>query len=93
MLEAARLAASRGEKEYLLLRFPSALCTDRGRAINAPDPAWPETLRGIATEVYTRWNADLRPKGLRLKARVIDFPGGLPGDIGLFLRWDDCASF
>jgi len=92
LLQSARHAASRGEKEYLLLRFPSELCTDRGRAVNAPDPSWPETLRGIAAEIYTRWNTELRPMGLRLTARVIDFPGGIPGDIGLFLRWSEQAD-
>jgi hypothetical protein len=30
---------------------------------------------------------DLKPNGFRLVARVLDFPDGLPGDIGLFLSW------
>ena len=34
LLHQARQAAEQGEKEYLLLRFPSALCTDDARAIN-----------------------------------------------------------
>ena len=93
LLRAARSAASRGEKEYLLLRFPSELCTDHGRAVNAPDPAWPDTLRGLAAQIYARWNSELRPKGLRVTARVLGFPGGVPGDIGLFLRWDGHGPF
>ena len=87
MLHEARLAASKGEKEYMLLKFPSELCNDRGRAVNVPDPSWPATLRGIAAQVFMRWKNELRPRGFHLSARVIDFPGGIPGDIGLFLAW------
>jgi CBS domain-containing protein len=88
LLHHARDAAGRGEKELMLLRFPADLCSDRGRAINAPLPDWPATLRGEAAEIYSRWERDLQPGGFRLTARVLDFPGGFPGDIGLFLLWD-----
>jgi hypothetical protein len=87
LMHEARMAAERGEKECMLLRFPSQLCGDRGRAINVADPDWPATLRGEAAEVYLRWERDLRPQGFHLVARVLEFPGGMPGDIGLFLIW------
>ena len=87
MLRNARAAAQKGEEEQLLLRFPSELCTDHGRAINAPDPAWPATLRGLAAEIFLRWKKELQPQGFGLAARVVEFPDGLPGDIGLFLEW------
>jgi CBS domain-containing protein len=87
ILHAARETAERGEKEYLLLRFPSDLCSDGGRAVNAPLPDWPASLRGEAAEMYLRWERDLKPRGFHLVARVLDFPGGKPGDIGLFLVW------
>ena len=89
LLHAAREAAEQGAKEALLLRFPSELCSDGGRAINAPLPDWPKTLRGEAAELYLRWERDLRPHGFHLAARVLAFPGGKPGDIGLFLVWGD----
>ena len=85
----AREAAERGETEFLLLRFPSQLCSDGGRAINAPDPEWPRTLQGEAAEMYLRWERELRPRGFHLAARVIEFPDGVPGDIGLFLVWGE----
>jgi CBS domain-containing protein len=88
-LHHAREAAARGEKESMLLRFPADLCTDRGRAVNAPSPDWPRTLRGDAAEIYLRWERDLKPGGFHLTARVLDFPGGMPGDIGLFLGWGE----
>ncbi len=87
MLGEARLAAQKGVDEHLLLRFPCELCSDHGRAVNAPDPSWPTTLRGLAAEVFMRWKAELRPHGFGLHARVLEFPDGLPGDIGLFLAW------
>ena len=85
----AREAAERGQTEFLLLRFPHALCSDGGRAVNAPDPEWPRTLRGEAAEMYLRWERELRPRGFHLSARVVDFPDGMPGDIGLFLIWGE----
>jgi CBS domain-containing protein len=87
LLHKAREAAERGEKEMLLLRFPATLCADGGRAINVPDPSWPATLRGEAAEIYLRWERELKPRGFRLSAHVLDFPGGLPGDVGLYLSW------
>lgn len=90
LIDQARKAAERGEKQYLLLRFPSDLCTDDSRAINnPPNPAWPQTLRGEAADIYNRWHTVLRPHGFDLSAQVLDFPGGKPGDIGLFLRWGE----
>lgn len=91
ILRQAREAAARGQKEFMLLRFPHDLCSDGGRAINAlaGDENWPATLRGEAAEFYLRWKQDLEPQGFRLTASVLDFPGGLPGDIGLFLVWGE----
>jgi CBS domain-containing protein len=87
LVHEARTAAEQGLKEFLLLRFPSQLCSDGGRAVNVPDPGWPATLRGEAAEIYLRWSHDLKPQGFHLAARVVDFPDGMPGDIGLFLVW------
>lgn len=87
MLHEAKMAASKGEKEHLLVKFPTELCTDHGRAVNVPDPSWPTTLRGLPAQVFLRWKNELRERGFKLGARVIDFPDGMPGHIGLFLVW------
>lgn len=87
LIHQAHDAAARGEREFMLLRFPSGLCSDGGRAINSEQPGWPRTLRGEAAEVYLRWEQDLKPQGFPITARVLDFPHGIPGDIGLFLDW------
>jgi hypothetical protein len=91
LLHQARQVAERGGKEYLLHRFPSALCTDGARAINhPPNPDWPKTLQGEPAELYGRWRDQLSPRGFHLAARILDFPGGKPGDdVGLFLFWGE----
>ena len=89
LMSRAHEAAKTGNKEFELLRFPSQLCSDGGRAINIAEEGWPETLRGEARELYERWDKDLKPQGFRLTARILDFPDGFPGDAGLFLKWGD----
>ncbi len=72
-----------------MLRFPNQLCIDGGRAINVAGHDWPATLRGTPAEIYLRWERDLKPRGFALSARVLEFPNGKPGDVGLFLIWGE----
>ena len=80
-------AAERGEREVLAFRFPSEYCTDGGRAINSFDPDWPESLTGFAKRAFEFWQKELQPQGYKVRAQIMDFPGGMPGEVGLFLRW------
>ena len=80
-------AAERGEREVMLFRFSSEYCTDGGRAINSFEPDWPKTLTGFARRAYEFWQTELEPQGYKLRAQIMDFPGGMPGDVGIFLRW------
>ena len=73
--------------ESEVFRFPSQLCTDKGRAINQQEPGWEETLTGEPKEMYQFWHEHLRPRGYKLKVQIADFPDGLPGDIGMTLSW------
>jgi hypothetical protein len=82
-------AVKKGELEALVYSFPSSLCTDDGRAINNLRPEWPETLQGKAREIYDLYETVAKPAGYRLKAQIISFPGGMPGDVGFFLSWGD----
>ena len=82
-----RIAAENGRTEALVYSFPSDLCSDGGRAINSAQPDWPDTLQGKARELYERYVKVARPKGYRLKAMIINFPGGIPGDVGFYLDW------
>jgi N-acetylglucosamine kinase-like BadF-type ATPase len=85
--EVVRRAAERGENEILAIRFASTWCSDRGRAINNVEPDWPTSLTGFAARAYEFYDKELRPHGYKLRAEVLDFPGGMPGEIGIFLRW------
>jgi CBS domain-containing protein len=87
LMTLAKEAARRGESGVPALTFPTALCTDGGRAINLPDPEWPATLRGKAADFFLRWDKELRPLGFGLSARVASFPDGFPGDAELSLVW------
>ncbi|GGF43571.1 hypothetical protein GCM10011611_57510 [Aliidongia dinghuensis] len=89
LLHKAREAAEQGQEQLMLLRFPSELCSDGGRAINVAEHDWPSTLRGEAAELYLRWDRELRPQGFHLTASVLEFPDGKPGDIGMFLVWKE----
>ena len=80
-------AVKDGKMEAMVYSFPSDLCTDSGRAINNGDPNWPETLQGKAKEFFDRYQEFGKGQGYRLKAMVINFQGGIPGDIGFFLNW------
>lgn len=82
-----RAAAERGEREVLVMRFPSALCTDKGRAINNAEPDWPTTLTGRPRQAYEFWKEHLQPAKYKLRAMIIEWPGGMPGDIAFFLSW------
>lgn len=80
-------AVSNGLTEVQVYRFPNVLCTDRGRAINQQEAGWERTLTGIPKEIFQLWVDHLQPRGYRIKYQVIDFPGGMPGDIGVTLSW------
>lgn len=82
-----RIAAENGKTEALVYSFPSDLCSDGGRAINSATPDWPESLQGKARELYDRYMNLAKPQGYKLKAMIINFPGGIPGDVGFFLSW------
>jgi hypothetical protein len=80
-------AVENGRYEVEVLRFPADALTDGGRAVNNADPAWPQTLRGPAAEWYEAFQRSAEPNGFRMHARVVNFPDGKPGEVGLFLSW------
>ena len=73
--------------EVQVYRFPNQLCTDRGRAINQQEPGWEKTLTGVPKEIYDLWRKYFQPRGYKLRVQIIDFPGGVPGDVGMTLSW------
>ena len=80
-------AVRNGLTEVQVYRFPNQLCTDRGRAINQQEPGWEKTLTGVPKEIYDLWSRHFRERGYKLKVQIVDFPGGMPGDVGMILSW------
>ena len=85
--EIVQRAVKNGLTEVEVFRFPNALCTDNGRAINMMEPGWENTLTGLPKEMYSFWDRHLRPIGYKIRVQVVDFSGGVPGDIALTLKW------
>ncbi len=84
---AVSIAAKRGEHQIQAVTFPCSFCTDGGRRINIADPEWPTTLEGFAKNAYDFFDKELRPLGYKLHAEIISFPGGMPGEAALYLKW------
>jgi hypothetical protein len=82
-------AVRNGLTEVQVYRFPNSVCTDHGRAINQQEPGWERTLRGIPLEIFQLWSDYLKPRGYRIKYQIVDFPGGMPGDISIVIAWGD----
>lgn len=80
-------AVENGRTSVQVFRFPNHLCTDDGRALDQAEPGWEKTLTGIPKEIYQFWDRQLKASGYHLKYEVIDRPGGMRGDIGVFLSW------
>jgi hypothetical protein len=73
--------------EVEVFRFPNQLCTDKGRAIIQQEPGWEKTLTGAPKEIYQLWEKYFRPRGYKLKVQIVDYPDGMPGDVGITLSW------
>jgi len=80
-------AVSNGQIEVQVYRFPNQLCTDKGRAINQQEPGWENTLTGVPKEIYQLWAKYFHPRGYKLRVEIVDFPGGMPGDVAMTLKW------
>ena len=69
------------------MTFPCKFCSDGGRRINIADPEWPSTLEGFAKKAYDFFVKGTAPLGYKLSAEIISFPGGMPGEAALVLKW------
>jgi hypothetical protein len=91
VLEKASIIVNRavedGHTSVQVMRFPNHMCSDNGRAINQAEAGWEKTLSGRPKELYDFWERRLKPLGYHLRYEIIDFPGGMPGDVGITLSW------
>ena len=99
-LTRVKRAFERGESELMITSFPSSFCSDDGRAIANPAalpinktdqkdavPEWASTMPKGVVLVYDYWKRNLQPGGFGFSARIINYPDGKPGDVGVFLTW------
>jgi len=84
---AVRRAAEQGSHELQVLTFPANYTNDGGRRINNREPDWANSLEGFAKRAYAYYEKELRPLGYKLRVEILDYPGGMPGNVGMFLRW------
>ena len=87
MLSKVKAAFENDQREVMLVSFPSDFCTDGGRKINNRLPDWLDTLPAGAQVFVEFWRDALQPGGFGLGGRILTFPGGMPGDVGLFVTW------
>lgn len=85
--QAVRRAAEQGHTQLQVMTFPASYCNDHGRKINNLDPSWPDSLEGFAKRAFQFYERELKPLGYRLHCEIISFPGGMPGEVGMFLKW------
>jgi len=81
-------AAENGLLSVQVFRFPNHLCTDNGRAINQHEAGWENTLTGVGKEIHEFWKRQLQKRGYKIRYFIVDYPGGMPGDVGVTLSWD-----
>ena len=60
-------------------------------AARLDEPEWLATLPAGVHQVYDYWKNNLKPGGFGFSARIINYPGGVPGDVGLFFTWPKSA--
>jgi len=84
---AVRRAAEQGLNELQVIAFPASYCNDGGRRINNNEADWPASLDGFAKKAYDYFEKELQPLGYRIRVQVLDYPGGMPGSVGMFLKW------
>ena len=80
-------AVENGLTSVQVFRFPHEVCSDNGRAINEAEEGWENTLTGVPKEIYEFWGRQLKPRGYHIRYEIIDYPGGMPGDVGITLSW------
>ena len=80
-------AVENGLMSVQVFRFPHTLCSDNGSAINQGETGWETTLTGIPKEIFEFWRRQLQPRGYHIRYEIIDYPGGMPGDVGVILSW------
>ena len=78
-----------GEREALVFQFPSDFMKDSGRSITSQYGDWTLQLTGAASRAYAFFESELAPRGFILRPRIVTYDEGIPGDVGIFLAWEE----
>lgn len=74
--------------EIELIRFPAEYLTDHGRRINNGASDWQVSLTGFAKSLHENFELlELGGRGFKFIARVLNYPKGYIGDVGLYVSW------
>ena len=65
--------------------------TNEETAARGDEPEWLVTLPAGVRQVFDYWKENLKPGGFGFAVRVVNFPSGKPGDIGVFIMWPKSA--
>jgi len=60
-------------------------------AKQAEAPDWLLTLPAGVRQLYDYWRENLKQGGFGFGVRIINYPGGKPGDVGVFFSWPKSA--
>ena len=44
-------------------------------------------LVGRPKQLFEIWEKELKSRGFKLRLEVLEYPKGIPGDIGMFVTW------
>jgi hypothetical protein len=72
-------------------RPPIVKLSKEDEAKRSEEPEWLATLPAGVRQVYNYWKQSLKPGGFEFTARIINYPDGMPGDVGLFFSWPKSA--
>jgi len=64
-----------------------ALTDEEKEKLKDAEPEWLHTLPRGAWPVYEHWKQHMKPASFGLSVRILNFPDGKPGDVGMFLTW------
>lgn len=66
--------------------------TKEDEARRAEQPDWLLTMPAGIRRAHEYWKQHLKPGGFGFAARIVRYPGGKPGDIGIFITWPRSAA-
>lgn len=82
-------AVELGEKEALVYHFPSEFMKDSGRCLTSHHGDWRAQMTGAAARAVAAFDAQLAPRGFALRAGILDYRDGMPGDVGFWIGWQE----